>query len=29
MGQICQSCAMPMNKDPAGGGTEADGSRGR
>lgn len=23
----CQSCGMPMNKDPEGGGTEADGSR--
>ena len=27
MGQVCQSCGMPMNKDPGGGGTEADGSR--
>lgn len=24
---ICQSCGMPLNKDPAGGGTEADGSK--
>lgn len=23
----CQSCDMPMNKDPGGGGTEADGTR--
>jgi hypothetical protein len=23
----CQSCGMPMKKDPQGGGTEADGSR--
>lgn len=22
----CQSCGMPMNKDPGGGGTEADGT---
>ena len=22
----CQSCGMPLNKDPKGGGTEADGS---
>lgn len=27
MGQRCQSCGMPLNKDPEGGGTEADGSR--
>lgn len=27
MGTVCQSCGMPMNKDPAGGGTNADGSR--
>lgn len=27
MGQVCQSCGMPMNKDPGGGGTEADGTR--
>ncbi len=26
MGQVCQSCGMPMNKDPGGGGTEADGT---
>lgn len=23
----CQSCGMPMKKDPEGGGTEADGSK--
>ncbi len=23
----CQSCAMPLKKDPKGGGTEADGSK--
>ena len=23
----CQSCGMPLNKDPEGGGSEADGSR--
>ena len=23
----CQSCGMPLNKDPEGGGREADGSR--
>ncbi|MCX6796758.1 MAG: zinc ribbon domain-containing protein [Candidatus Falkowbacteria bacterium] len=23
----CQSCSMPMKKDPAGGGTNADGSK--
>ena len=23
----CQSCGMPLNKDPQGGGTEADGSK--
>ena len=23
----CQSCAMPLKKDPNGGGTEADGSK--
>lgn len=23
----CQSCGMPLKKDPAGGGTQADGSR--
>ncbi|QJR20451.1 hypothetical protein HKM20_02065 [Pelagibacterium halotolerans] len=27
MGPICQSCSMPMSKDPQGGGTNADGSR--
>ena len=27
MAKICQSCSMPMNKDPKGGGTNADGSR--
>lgn len=27
MGQRCQSCGMPLNKDPQGGGLEADGSR--
>ncbi|MEL6572318.1 MAG: zinc ribbon domain-containing protein [Pseudomonadota bacterium] len=26
MAQVCQSCGMPMKQDPAGGGTEADGS---
>lgn len=26
MPQICQSCGMPLRKDPQGGGTEADGS---
>ncbi|KKR20826.1 MAG: hypothetical protein UT48_C0016G0018 [Parcubacteria group bacterium GW2011_GWE2_39_37] len=25
--KICQSCAMPLKKDPQGGGTEADGSK--
>lgn len=24
---FCQSCGMPMKKDPAGGGTNADGSK--
>ena len=24
---ICQSCGMPMKKDPQGGGTNADGSK--
>ena len=24
---MCQSCGMPLKKDPAGGGTEADGSK--
>ena len=27
MGQTCQSCGMPLSKDPACGGSEADGSR--
>ena len=27
MGNRCQSCGMPLNKDPEGGGSEADGSR--
>lgn len=27
MGQRCQSCGMPLNKDPQGGGSESDGSR--
>lgn len=26
MGQRCQSCGMPLSKDPQGGGTEADGT---
>lgn len=26
MGNRCQSCGMPLNKDPNGGGSEADGS---
>jgi len=25
--KICQSCGMPMKKDPQGGGTNTDGSR--
>lgn len=25
--KVCQSCGMPMSKDIAGGGTEADGSK--
>jgi len=25
--QICQSCGMPLKKDPQGGGTNADGSK--
>ena len=25
--QFCQSCGMPMDKDPKGGGTEKDGSK--
>lgn len=27
MGIRCQSCGMPLNKDPEGGGSEADGTR--
>ncbi len=27
MASVCQSCSMPLKKDPAGGGTEQDGSR--
>lgn len=27
MQKFCQSCGMPMSKDPQGGGTEADGSK--
>lgn len=27
MARYCQSCGMPMHKDPQGGGTEADGSK--
>ena len=26
MGNVCQSCGMPLKKDPQGGGTEADGT---
>ena len=26
-GPYCQSCGMPLSKDPQGGGTHADGSR--
>ena len=26
MAKVCQSCGMPLSKDPQGGGTEADGS---
>ena len=25
--QFCQSCGMPLDQDPKGGGTEADGSK--
>ncbi len=25
--KVCQSCGMPMSKDPQGGGTNADGSK--
>lgn len=27
MAKLCQSCSMPMDKDPGGGGTEADGTK--
>ena len=27
MGQRCQSCGIPLSKDPAGGGSDNDGSR--
>jgi hypothetical protein len=27
MKNICQSCGMPLNKDPQGGGTNTDGSK--
>ncbi|MEP2530574.1 zinc ribbon domain-containing protein [Shimia sp.] len=27
MKNMCQSCGMPLSQDPAGGGTEADGSK--
>ncbi|MEZ5910792.1 MAG: zinc ribbon domain-containing protein [Paracoccaceae bacterium] len=27
MATICQSCGMPLSKDPNGGGSEADGSK--
>ncbi len=27
MGQRCQSCGMPLDRDPNGGGSEADGSK--
>ena len=27
MSKVCQSCGMPMKKDPGHGGTEADGSK--
>lgn len=27
MAQRCESCGMPLNKDPQGGGSEADGTR--
>lgn len=27
MAKFCQSCGMPLTKDPEGGGTNADGSR--
>jgi hypothetical protein len=28
-GPFCQSCGMPLHKDPLGGGTDADGTRSR
>ena len=27
MANVCQSCGMPLKKDPQGGGTETDGAR--
>ncbi len=27
MAAMCQSCGMPLKQDPAGGGTQADGSK--
>ncbi len=27
MSGLCQSCSMPLKKDPAGGGSEADGTK--
>jgi hypothetical protein len=27
MGKFCQSCGMPMKRDPQGGGTNSDGSK--
>lgn len=27
MASVCQSCCMPLKKDPAGGGTERDGTK--
>ena len=27
MNKVCQSCGMPMNKDPQGGGSNFDGSK--
>lgn len=29
MANRCQSCGMPLSRDPAGGGTEADGTHSR
>lgn len=29
MSKFCQSCGMPLDKDPMGGGSEADGSKSR